>query len=101
MKCILAKFMRIITLRPWTGSIKTMGFHKTNVTCVLLLGEELTNKHFANRMNDGHGYVVMSGDKKGEVKIWWDGGSAITCSLNHLSSVRELRLFAAKVLYFF
>ena len=83
-----------------------MGFHKTNVTCVLLLGEELTSKLLANKMTDCHGYVVMSGDKKGEVKIWWDGGSAITCSLTHLSSVRELRVFAARVcslhiLYFF
>ena len=83
--------------RPWTGSIKTLGFHKSNVTCVLLLGEELTKKHIDNRMNINFGYVVISGDKKGEVKIWWDGGSAITCNMNHLSSVKELRVLATQV----
>ena len=39
----------------------------------------------------------MSGDKKGEVKIWWDGGSAITCTQSHLSSVKELRIFTTQV----
>jgi len=38
----------------------------------------------------------MSGDKKGEVKIWWDGGSAITCTQSHLSSVKELRIFTTQ-----
>ena len=42
-------------------------------------------------------YVIISGDKKGEVKIWVDGGSAITCLQSHLSAVRELRTFQCQV----
>ena len=79
--------------RPWNGSIKTLGFHKSNVTCVLLLGEEVIIQNKDAEMNNTQSYVVISGDKKGEVKIWWDGGSAITCTFNHLSSVREIKVF--------
>ena len=30
------------------------------------------------------------------MKIWWDGGSAITCTFNHLSSVREIKVFVTQ-----
>ena len=63
-----------------------------------MIGEE---ERFGMQMLglDGNfkGYVVMSGDKKGEVKIWWDGGSAITCTQSHLSPVRELRIYGSQV----
>ena len=63
-----------------------------------MLGEE---EQFGTQMLglDGKikGYVVISGDKRGEVKIWWDGGSAITCSQSHVSPVRELRIYGCQV----
>ena len=87
--------------RPWTGSIKTLGLHKSSVTCMLLLGnEESLKQPFATHLNGGskvQNYVVMSGDKKGEVKIWYDGGSAITCTQSHYSSVRELAVLKPHV----
>ena len=73
-----------------------MGLHKSSVTCVLLLGEEEMFMQPIG-LSTFQSYVVISGDKKGEVKIWWDGGSAITCSECHLSSVKELRIFESQV----
>ena len=73
-----------------------MGFHKSSVTCVLLLGEEEMFMQLIG-LSTFQSYVVISGDKKGEVKIWCDGGSAITCTHGHLSSVRELRIFEVQV----
>ena len=102
-KNVRFKVMYSITLkftlfyRPWTGSIKTLGFHKGNVTCILLLGEEMIRQFHKKQIDNSLSYVVMSGDKKGEVKIWWDGGSAITCTQSHLSSVKELRVFTTQV----
>ena len=49
-------------------------------------------------LGNNHGYVLISGDKKGEVKIWCDGGSAISCCESHVSSVRELRIYGSQVI---
>ena len=90
--------------RPWSGSIKTLGSHKISVTCVLLLGVQDTilgsyaSESLSLRSSSNvQSYVIISGDKKGEVKIWVDGGSAITCLQSHLSAVRELRTFQCQV----
>ena len=63
-----------------------------------MLGEELSSmQRLGLDSSNIKGYVVVSGDKKGEVKIWWDGGSAITCNQSHLSPVRELRIYGSQV----
>ena len=90
--------------RPWSGSIKTLGSHKISVTCVLLLGvqDTILGSYASDSLSlrsssNVQSYVIISGDKKGEVKIWVDGGSAITCLQSHLSAVRELRTFQCQV----
>ena len=90
--------------RPWSGSIKTLGSHKISVTCVLLLGvqDTIVGSYASDSLSlrsssNVQSYVIMSGDKKGEIKIWVDGGSAITCLQSHLSAVRELRTFQCQV----
>ena len=82
--------------RPWTGSVKTMGFHKYSVTCVLLLGEEEMFMTTVGR-SAIQSYVVVSAGKDAEVKIWWDGGSAINCLHIHPSPVKELKFFGGLV----
>lgn len=93
-----------LIFRPWSGSIKTLGSHKISVTCVLLLGvqDTILGSYASDSLSlrsssNVQSYVIMSGDKKGEVKIWVDGGSAITCLQSHLSAVRELRTFQCQV----
>ena len=78
--------------------MKTMGFHKYSVTCVLLLGEEEMFMTTVGR-SAIQSYVVVSAGKDAEVKIWWDGGSAINCLHIHPSTVKELRLLGGLVSY--
>ena len=83
-------------VRPWNGSVKTMGFHKSGVTCVLLFGEEEMFMQPVG-LSIFQSYVVISAGKDAEVKIWWDGGSAITCLQSHLSCVKELTILDGQV----